>query len=265
MYWEFDEEQVRQIEDHIREFHFFDRELQKNYVIHVITPPSYDPDRSYGALVMTDAVWRFNDVYSLYTEMEQGRAEEKILVTIGQDYRIDPWDNEVRANEFCLNMREFLDFITDNMMPYLSEQYNIDTSVSCLFGHSQGGIFTHYAAFNSDLYENQPFSEYIIGSPAFWTPYFTDTEYFDGYKDEYGYFDRNDTFDKFLYLTGGTLEDADYEEYYGDNDSTLQGLSNLAERLDSHEVTSYVMRLYESNHYMYIPQMLIDYAEGVLN
>ena len=201
MYWEFDEAQVVEIKDSITEYHFYDEELDKTYIVHVTTPPEYDPSISYGALVMTDAVWRFKDVYTLYQEMASGNADPKLLITIGQDYQVDSWDNEIRSDDFCVHKKEFLDFITDNMMPYLAENYIIDCSSSCLFGHSQGGIFTHYAAFSSDLYENQPFAEYIIGSPAFWTPYFTCLSDWDEYQNEYGYFERNNSFDKKIYIT----------------------------------------------------------------
>lgn len=50
-------------------------------------------------------------------------------------------------------------------MPYLSESYQIDFSQSGLYGHSLGGVFTHYAVCNSDLFENQPVSVLYIGSP----------------------------------------------------------------------------------------------------
>lgn len=57
--------------------------------------------------------------------------------------------------------------------------------------------FLHEALFQSDLYENQPFGNYIIGSPAFWNLYHeelgVDPE---DYSNDYGYFDRNDTLDK---------------------------------------------------------------------
>lgn len=69
---------------------------------------------------------------------------------------------------------------------------------------------------------------------------------------------------KELYLTGGDDEDKDYEEYYGVNDSTLEGLLHLKERLDSHGITSYSYKIYDSNHYMYIPEMLIDFTEEKL-
>ena len=260
--WEFDDDEVASVSEYITEYHFYDEELDLNFIVHVTTPPEYDADTSYGALVMTDAVWRFGDVVNLRQEMEEGRAEDKLLITIGQDYTLDNTDNDIRSNIFCDHKKEFLDFITDNLMPYLYEIYKIDPSSSCLFGHSQGGVFTHYAAFNFDLYENQPFAEYIIGSPAFWTPYFTCVSDYEEYKDEYGYFERNETYDKFLVITGGDKEDADYEEYYGDNDSTLEGITHLCERLDSHGVTTYVTKLYDSNHYMYVPTLLMEYVDN---
>lgn len=63
-------------------------------------------------------------------------------------------------------------------------------------------------------------------------------------------------------ITGGDREDSDYEEYYGDNDSTLEGIANLCGRLDSYGVTTYVSKLYDSNHYMYVPTLLIEYVDN---
>ena len=260
--WVFDENEVSEFKGDIREFSCYDEELDRIFIIHVITPPGYDPSLSYGALVMTDAVWRFDDVAALRKEMETGESAPRILVTVGQDYALDNSDNDVRSGIFCVHKKEFLDFLCDNLMPYLSEYFDIDFSASCLFGHSQGGVFTHYAAFHSDLYENRPFAEYIIGSPTFWTPYFTDQEDWDEYKNDYGYFDRNDSLDRMLYLTGGASEDADYSEYYGENESTLEGLAHLKERLDRHHHTAYSYKIYPGHHSDYVRESLIQYCRG---
>ena len=260
MYWQMDNEKVSRIKDFIHEYHFYDEELDQRFVVHVTVPPSYDPSRKYPALVMTDAVWRFNDVVSLYDAMASGDADPQYLITIGFEYDTDGWDNEVRANVFCDHKKEFLDFITDNMMPYLCASYNFDADDSTLFGHSQGGVFAHYAAFNYDLYENKPFENYIIGSPTFWTPYFTDVSDYSEYKNEYGYFKRNDSYDRNILITAGDREDEDYEEYFGDNDSTLEGVENLKTRLESHGVTTVSIKIYDSHHYQYVPQMLLEYV-----
>lgn len=262
--WELDKTAVEAITDYVKEYHFFDDELHMGFTVHVITPPDYDSSRAYPALVLTDAVWRFNDVAKLRNEMANGKANPYVMITVGFEYDIDGWSNDNRAEIFCRNRKGFLDFLTDNMMPYLADEYSLNFKESVLFGHSQGGVFAHYAAFNSDLYENQPFGKYIIGSPAFWTPYFTDQPDFEAYKNDYGYFERRSTMNKELFLTGGDDEDKDYEEYYGVNDSTLEGLLHLKERLDSHGITSYSYKIYEGNHYMYIPEMLIDFTEEKL-
>ena len=264
MSWEMDTEKVEEIKDNIYEYHFYDEELDLNFVVHVTTPPEYAAASAYPALVLTDAVWRFKDVPTLYDLMKEGKADPALLITIGFDYDTDSRDNAVRANILCDHKKEFLDFITDNMMPYLNERFNITPGGSTLFGHSQGGVFTHYAAFNYDLYENKPFKNYIIGSPTFWTPYFTGTSDYENYKKEYGYFDRNDSYDRNLFITAGDKEDADYEEYYGNNDSTLEGVQHLKERLEAYGVDSYEVKLYNSNHYMYVSEMLIDYAGSSL-
>ena len=258
-YWQMDDEAVSQIQDSIHEYHLYDEELDIDFVVHVTVPPEYDEEKAYPALVMTDAVWRFSDVTDLYAAMEEGDADPQLLITIGFDYDTDSWDNEVRGNILCDHKKEFLDFITDNLMPYLSERYEIDTDSSTLFGHSQGGVFTHYAAFNYDLYDNKPFKRYIIASPTFWTPYFTDVSDYDEYQSEYGYFERNETYDRELLITAGDQEDEDYADYYGTNDSTTQGVEHLAERLDAYGVETYEVKIYNSHHYQYVHDMLIEY------
>ncbi len=259
MYWQMDDAKVAAIKDSITEYHFYDEELDMGFTVHVTVPPSYEEKNSYPAFVMTDAVWRFNDVTFLYEEMQSGKADPQILITIGFEYDVDGWDNGIRSNILCDHKKEFLDFIIDNLMPYLGETYNFYYGKSTLFGHSQGGVFTHYAAFNFDLYENRPFANYIIGSPTFWTPYFTEVPGYEEYSDEYGYFDRNKTYDKNLFITAGDMEDEDYAEYYGDNDSTLEGVEHLKERLTGHGVTSFQVKLYNSHHYQYVPEMLAEY------
>ncbi len=257
-YWQMNDDKVSAIKDNIREYHLYDEEFDSTFVVHVTTPSGYDQTREYPALVLTDAVWRFNDVTSLYDAMAQGKKDPQIIITVGFEYNIDSWDNEVRGNILCDHKKEFLDFITDNMMPYLSEKYSFDYNRSTLFGHSQGGVFAHYAAFNYDLYENRPFARYIIASPTFWTPYFTGVADYEKYKTEYGFFDRNSTYDRQLIITAGDMEDEDYQEYYGDNDSTTQGVVHLKERLDGYGVTSYSVKMYNSHHYQYVSQMLLE-------
>lgn len=57
------------------------------------------------------------------------------------------------------------------MLLFLDSQYSVDESRSVLCGHSNGGAFTYYPVFHSDLHENQPFHYYIIGSSGFICPF----------------------------------------------------------------------------------------------
>ncbi len=255
--WEIDHDATKEIADFVKEISIYDEELDTNFIVHVTLPPDFAPEKTYPAYVLTDGVWRFGNHPALRKEMENGNAGSAILVSIGYDYSMNGMDDTNRKKYFCEKDKEFLDFITDNLMPYLGEQYNIDYSNSTLYGHSLGGTFAHYAVFNSDRYENQPFGNYIIGSPVFWSPGFLPYADESEFKKEYGYFDRNDTLDKRIFICAGADEDPVYEEYYGDNDSTLEGVENLTKRLESYGFTNFECKLYpDSGHYEFIPEML---------
>lgn len=255
--WEIDHDATKEIADFVKEISIYDEELDTNFIVHVTLPPDYDSEKTYPAFVLTDGVWRFGNHPALRKEMENGNAGDALLVSIGYDYSMNGMDDTNRKKYFCEKDKEFLDFITDNLMPYLGEQYNVDFSNSTLYGHSLGGTFAHYAVFNSDKYENQPFGNYIIGSPAFWSPGFLPYADLSEVKSEYGYFDRNDTLDKRIFICAGADEDPVYEEYYGDNDSTLEGVENLTKRLESYGFTNFECKLYPgSGHYEFIPEML---------
>ncbi len=255
--WEIDHDATAEISEFVNEISIYDEELDTNFVVHVTTPPDYDAEKTYPAYVLTDGVWRFGNHPELRKEMESGNAGSALLVSIGYDYSMNGMDDTNRKKYFCEKDKEFLDFITDNLMPYLGEQYNVDFGNSTLYGHSLGGTFAHYAVFNSDKYENQPFGNYIIGSPAFWSPGFLPYADLSEVKSEYGYFDRNDTLDKRIFICAGSDEDPVYEEYYGENDSTLEGVENLTKRLESYGFTNFECKLYpNSGHYEFIPEML---------
>ncbi len=260
--WEIDHDKVAEIAPYVKEYNIYDEQLDTNFVVHVTLPPDFDQDKTYPAYVLTDAVWRFNNCADMRKSMEEGKAGDVILISIGYDYSINGADDTNRIKFFCDRCEDFLNFITDDLMPYMGEEYNIDFGDSTFYGHSLGGTFAHYAAFNSDKYENQPFKNYIIGSPAFWSPGFLPYTEGDEFKDEYGYFDRNDSFDKNLFICGGANEDPVYEEYYGENESTLEGIASLMKRLEEHGVTTAESKLYpDSEHYQFIPEMLVETLE----
>lgn len=259
--WEFDRQAVEEIKDSIDEIDIYDEELDKTFVVHVTLPPEYDNCKEYPVILLTDGIWRFGNTPEMRKVMEDGKAAPVLLVSIWYSYDVEDTSGSKRYNDLVLERSKSLDFITDNLMPYLGENYSIDYKNSTLYGHSDGGVFSHYALFNSDLYENQPFGNYIIGSPAFWGLYY---DYPDlnpeEYEKDYGYFDRNEKLSKSVFLCAGSQEDPDYTDSYNGHDTTLEGLAKLKERFESHgAVLTY--KLYDSHHYQYIPEMLIEYLK----
>ncbi|MCM1007260.1 MAG: alpha/beta hydrolase-fold protein [Ruminococcus flavefaciens] len=259
--WEYDRSEVEEIKDSVREISIYDEELDTEFLVHVTLPPNFDKSKTYPMFVFSDGVWRFGNVPSIRKLMENGEIQDVILVTIGYNYKIDGTSMQVRSKYFYEERDKMLDFMTDNLAPYLSELYNIDFEHSGFYGHSAGGVMAHYAVFNSDKYENQPFKYYIIGSPALWELHRLDNEkYSDANVTDYNYWDRNDTLDKVIFLCGGENEDPEYEEYYDGYDTTLEGIANLMSRLESHGVTTAKSKIYEnSGHWQFIPDMFIEF------
>ncbi len=262
--WEFDRDAVEAIKDSVDEINIYDEELGKEFVVHVTLPPNYDKDKTYPVFFLTDGIWRFGNCPELRKCMENGEAAPVILVSLYYSYDVTDPDQWMRYVDLVIDRDKLLDFITDNLMPYLCENYNIDCDNSTLYGHSDGGVFTHNAVFNSDRYENQPFGHYIIGSPALWGLYHYNLDNNmtnDDVLNDYGYFDRNETLDKTIFLCAGSLEDPDYEHYYREgDDTTLEGVAKLKERFEAHDV-NFTHKLYESHHYQYIPEMLVEYLK----
>ena len=262
--WTYDADALAAIKEHIEEYTLYDEQLGLRFVVHVTLPPHYDAAKSYPVILLTDGVWRLNDHAAMYQAMEQGEAAEVLLVSLAPDCNIDGTDDRIRDVLFVKDRDKMLDFVNDDLMPYLSEQYHIDCTDSTLFGHSMGGVFSHYACFKSDQYENQPFFRYIIGSPALFNLYNEAAELdYDaaGAVSEYGYFDRNDTLCKKVFLCGGMLEDPDYADAYNGNDSLLTGLRKMQERIAAHKA-DYTYKLYDSHHYQYVPGMLLEFLKA---
>lgn len=259
--WEYNRNEVEEIKDSVKEISIYDEELDTEFLVHVTLPPDFDESKTYPMFVFSDGVWRFGNVPSIRKLMENDEIQDVILVTIGYNYKIDGTSMVVRSKYFYEEREKTLDFLTDNLAPYLNELYNIDFEHSGFYGHSAGGVMAHYAVFNSDKYENQPFKYYIIGSPALWQLHRLENEkYPDANVTDYNYWDRNDTLDKVIFLCGGENEDPDYEEYYDGYDTTLEGIANLMSRLENHGVNTAISKIYEnSGHWQFIPDMFIEF------
>jgi len=236
--------EVADVAEYIQEMSVYDEELDSTYIIHITLPPDFDKNRYYPMYMMTDGIWRLSDHAELRPLMVNGEIEDIILVSIGCNYGINAEKTETRLVELVQKSGLFLNFITDNLAPYLGELYNINYKRSALMGHSLGGLFVYYAVFSHDKYKNEPFNYYVIASPSFFmTNNKSNWKYGDIEKD---YFKRNKKLEKEIYLTVGDKE-------YGD---ILPNVNNFLQRSKKYGITTLDYEVFDGTHSGYVKPML---------
>lgn len=151
--------------NYINEISIYDKEIDDTFVVHLSLPPNYSPQKKYPMVLMTDGVWRLSDHPELRTLMKNGKIEDVILVSVGYPNSYDY--TTIRERDLVQKPDYYLHFLVDNLVPYLSEQYSIDSKKLTLTGHSYGGYWGFFALFNSDTIGKSTFANYYIGSPSF--------------------------------------------------------------------------------------------------
>ncbi len=86
-----------------------------------------------------------------------------IIVGIGYPSNYDP--NVIRVRDLIRSPDEFLDFVLQELMPYVDKEYRTTTERT-LWGSSYGGYFGMYALFKYVEKTKGVFQNYIIASPA---------------------------------------------------------------------------------------------------
>jgi len=237
-------DEIADVTEYIQEMSVYDEELDSTYIIHITLPPDYDINKSYPMYMMTDGIWRLSDHAELRPLMVNGEIEDIIMVSIGYNYEINAEKTETRLVELARKSDLFLNFITDNLAPYLGELYNIDNKRSALMGHSLGGLFVYYAVFNHDKYKNEPFNYYVIASPSL---YMTDNQSNWKYGDiEKDYYKRNRKLEKEIYLTAGDKE-------YG---NILPNVNNFFQRSKKYKIKTLDYEVFDGTHSSYVKPML---------
>lgn len=187
--------------DYINEISIFDKEISDTFVIHVALPPEYDSSKKYPMLIMTDGIWRLNDHLELRKQMNQGEINPIITVSIGYPNGYDYLT--IRERDFLKDPESYLHFIVDNLVPYLSQNYSIDSEDMTLAGHSYGGYWAFYALFKSDTIGKNTFKNYFIASPSLQAS--TGNENIASFEEEYH--SRNKGLNCNVYVTVGGLEE----------------------------------------------------------
>jgi len=103
---------------------------------------------------------------------------------------------------------EFLDFIQNELKPFINGKYNSIPEESGYFGHSLGGLFGLYVLFNKP----ESFNRYVLGSPAMWW----DNEIIFSHARDF--LAKNDRLNAAVYMAvGGTEEIAEPDKRYVSN------------------------------------------------
>jgi predicted alpha/beta superfamily hydrolase len=236
--------EITDVAQYIQEISVYDEELDSTYIIHITLPPDYNENKSYPMYMMTDGIWRLSDHAELRPLMVNGEIEDIIMVSIGYNYGINAEKEKTRLVELVQKSDLFLNFITDNLAPFLGELYNIDYKRSALMGHSLGGLFVYYAVFNHDKYNNKPFNYYVIASPSFFMMNNHLNWKFGNIEKDY--FRRKKKLDKEIYLTIGDKE-------YGD---MMMNINNFFQRSKEYRIKTLDYEVLDGIHSGYVKPML---------
>jgi hypothetical protein len=220
--------------DYIREISIYDEEINDSFVIHLSLPEDYDPSKKYPLVLMTDGVWRLSDHPQLRQMMFKKEIEDVILVSIGYPNGYDYMS--IRERDLVQQPDLYLQFLVENLTPYLCENYSIDKERVTLTGHSYGGYWALYALFHSDTIAKNTFSSYYIGSPSVQE----NTNLAFAAAFEKWYYERKQELNASVYVTVGGDEENGFKSmiksfYDGMNAHTYQGLSMDYEVIEGYD------------------------------
>ena len=130
--------------------------INKDYLLYVHLPESYDASKTYPVLYLLDPWWDFPVVAGAHSGMVyDGVIPSMIIVGIGlADLSADP--NVLRNSDYTPTKtalantgdgKAFLNFISAKVIPFVESTYAVDKNFRVLAGTSYGGLFTLYTMF----------------------------------------------------------------------------------------------------------------------
>lgn len=148
------------------------------YVTEVAFPYSYDPEGGpYPLVLITDGNMNFPIVLGTRLMMEFEGLPPAIIASVSYINREEAFGKRFRdfsptnlpqapvcQSELysCGGAENFLDFITEELVPFLAEYYPIDNGNVTFTGHSMGGLFGAWVL----VTKPESFQNYVIGSAA---------------------------------------------------------------------------------------------------
>jgi len=193
-----------------------DSKKDRQYELYIKLPEAYseNTDKKYPVIYTTDAEVHM-DILSGVTEFlmpdvilvgisyQKDHVEARANISRFRDYTVTGYSNpEIQARIQGGQANHHLDFIRNDVMPYVERKYRTIQGERTYFGYSLGGAFGAYILFA----QPDTFKHYILGSPAFRQ---SDLQYIDDLEKKTAL--RQDKMNVNVFVSLGELEE-DAEE-----------------------------------------------------
>jgi predicted alpha/beta superfamily hydrolase len=145
----------------------------QEYELQILLPSGYkESNKKYPVVFLMDSQWDFPLVKSIYGQQYyDGFIPEVIIVGITWG-GANPNPDSLRARDYTPTKEnrlvqsggagKFLDFMKQELFPFLDSNFRVDNNQRILMGCSLGGLFTLYSMFtHTDM-----FTGYVAASPA---------------------------------------------------------------------------------------------------
>jgi predicted alpha/beta superfamily hydrolase len=156
----------------------------KDYEIYIKLPESYSKSsaQKFPLVLLTDGYYAFPLVSSINWRMSERNQVYEQSIIVGISYSKGDDINKSRSRDFTpifspnekFNTKEaqaesgqanrYVQFIAQELLPYLMSHYAVDPTRKIYAGHSYGGLLGTYIL----LTQPNLFDYYLIGSPSLW-------------------------------------------------------------------------------------------------
>ena len=231
--------------ENTEQFEIFSKDINQEFIINIGLPPNYSKDHDkYPVVYVTDAGSNFIGLMGSLPLM-QFVNDLPSFVLVGIDYKspnsmdsmslrnrdLTPTNDKIwmAAQKDMYKIfgedlpqveaggaKYFLDFINDEIKPFINKKYYVDTTDQTYCGFSLGGLFGLYTLFNS----SDSFKRYVIGSPSIWW----DDRHILKVEEEYA--KKNKNLSAKVFMSTGDLE-----EEGGDNFKMISNMKALSNTL----------------------------------
>ncbi|MFU7528941.1 alpha/beta hydrolase-fold protein [Qipengyuania sp. ASV99] len=232
-----------------------DSGADRQYELYIKLPEDYadNPDTKYPVIYTTDAVVHMDmlsgateflmpDVILVGISYQKDFGDEWPHASRFRDYTVTAFDNpEYQARFQAGQAGHHLDFIRNEVMPYVESTYRTDPRENTYFGYSLGAAFGAYTL----LARPDTFKNYILGSPAFSQ---RGLQYIDELEAETAL--RQDTANVNVFVSLGELEESEVEE--------VGHFMRVLRRRDRSDITLMGLEIIEgSNHSTAFPETVV--------